>query len=79
MTLARILLKLWSLRLWVGLGVLVAGAAAVGTVAMSHSAVYATASTQMLVDSPGSALANANVAVGRLCRPGERLRPNDDQ
>lgn len=61
MTLARILLKLWRLRLWVGIGVLLGGVAAVGTVVTSHSTVYATASTQMLVDSPDSALANASV------------------
>ncbi len=61
MTFARILLKLWRLRLWVGLGLVVAGVAAVGSVATSHSTVYATASTQMLVDSPDSALANASV------------------
>jgi hypothetical protein len=60
MTLARTLLKLWSLRLWVGLGVLIGGVAAVGSVALSHSTVYATASSQMLVDSPDSALVNAN-------------------
>jgi hypothetical protein len=61
MTLAKTLLKLWSLRLWVGLGVLVGGVAAVGSVAISHSTVYATASSQLLVDSPNSALVNANV------------------
>ena len=61
MTLAKILLKLWRLRLWVGIGVLVGGVAAVGTVMTSHSTVYATATTQMLVDSPDSALANASV------------------
>jgi hypothetical protein len=60
-TLARILLKLWKLRLWVGVGGLLAVAAAVGSVTMSHSTVYANASTQMLVDSPFSALANAGV------------------
>jgi hypothetical protein len=60
-TLARILLKLWRLRLWVGLGVLLAGASAVASVTMSRSTVYATASTQMLVDSPNSSLANASV------------------
>ena len=59
MTLARILLKLWKLRLWVGIGVVLAVVAAVGSVATSHSTVYANASTQMLVDSPASALANA--------------------
>lgn len=60
MTLAKILLKLWKFRIWVGLGVLLAGAAAIASVTLFHSAVYASASTQMLVDSPQSALANAD-------------------
>jgi hypothetical protein len=53
--------KLWRLRLWVALGVVLGGAAAVGSLSTSHSTVYASASTQMLVDSPDSALANASV------------------
>lgn len=69
MTLARILLKLWSLRLWVALGVVLGGVAAVGSSTTSHSTVYASASTQMLVDSPDSALANASVDLaGYLAR-----------
>lgn len=59
LTTARILLKLWKLRLWVGMGAVLALVAAVGSVATSKTTVYATASTQMLVDSPSSALANA--------------------
>ena len=59
LTTARILLKLWKLRLWVGIGAVLALVAAVGSVATSKTTVYATASTQMLVDSPSSALANA--------------------
>lgn len=59
MTLARILLRLWKLRLWLVPGVLLAGAAAAASVMTSHTTVYATASTQMLVDSPASTLANA--------------------
>jgi hypothetical protein len=81
MTLARTLLKLWSLKLWVGLGVLLAGVAAVGSVALSHSTVYATASTQMLVDSPDSALANASVLLdGYVARAGvfARLMTSDE-
>jgi hypothetical protein len=81
MTLAKTLLKLWSLRLWVGIGVLVAGVAAVGSVALSHSTVYATASTQMLVDSPDSALANASVLLdGYVARAGvfARLMTSDE-
>jgi hypothetical protein len=81
MTLARTLLKLWSLRLWVGIGVVVGGVAAVGSVALSHSTVYATASTQMLVDSPDSALANAGVLLdGYVARAGvfARLMTSDE-
>lgn len=71
MTLARILLKLWRLRLWVGVGVVLGGVVAIGSAATSHSTVYATASTQMLVDSPDSALTNANVDLtGYLARAG---------
>jgi hypothetical protein len=70
-TLAKTLVKLWRLRLWVGIGVVVAGAAAVGSTSMSHSTVYATASTQMVVDSPNSALANASVDLtGYVARAG---------
>jgi hypothetical protein len=56
---AGILLRLWKLRLWVGIGGVVAIAAAVASTTMLHSVVYASASTKMLVDSPRSALANA--------------------
>ena len=59
MTLAKNLLKLWKLRIWVGVGVLLATVAAVASLTMFRSAVYSSASTQMLVDSPQSALANA--------------------
>ncbi len=81
MTLARTLLRLWSLRIWVGIGVLVGGVAAVGSVAMSHSTVYASASTQMLVDSPDSALVNANVLLdGYVARAGvfARMMTSDE-
>jgi hypothetical protein len=61
MTLAETLLKLWSLRIGVGIGILVAIAAAAASMTTSHSTVYASASTEMLVDSPQSALANADV------------------
>jgi len=70
-TFATILLRLWRLRLWVGLGVLVAGVAAVGSAMATTNAVFAVASTQMLVDSPDSALANATVDLtGYLDRAG---------
>src|ERR1700756_3289631 len=49
------------LRRWVAVGAAVAAVAAVYSVSTSHSTVYASASTQMLVDSPDSALANAGV------------------
>ena len=81
LTLARTLLKLWTLRLWVGLGVLVAGVAAVAMFAMSHSTVYSIASTQMLVDSPDSALANSNTLLaGYVARAGvfARLMTSDE-
>ncbi len=66
-----ILLRLWRLRLWVGLGALVAAVAGVGSVIATTSTVYASASTQMLVDSPNSALANATVDLtGYLDRAG---------
>jgi hypothetical protein len=51
--------------------VLLGGVAAVSGVATSPSTVYATASTQMLVDSPNSALSNASVDLtGYLARAG---------
>lgn len=59
MTLATIVLKLWKLRLWLIPGVILGVAAAAGSIATSHTTVYATASTQMLVDSPVSTLADA--------------------
>lgn len=75
MTFARTLLRLWKLRLWLGLGVLLAGAAAFGSVATSHSTVYASAQTQLLVDSPDSALANASIDLtGYLNRAGAFAR-----
>lgn len=56
---ASTLLRLWKLRLWVGIGGFVAIAAAVASTTLSHSVVYSSASTKLLVDSPKSALANA--------------------
>jgi hypothetical protein len=68
-TFAKILLKLWTKKIWVAIGGIVAVVAAVGSMSMSHSTVYASASTQMLVDSPQSALANAGVDLsGYLAR-----------
>ena len=59
MTLAHTLLRLWKLRIWVALGGIVALAAAIGSMTLIHSPVFASASTQMLVDAPKSALADA--------------------
>lgn len=81
MSLARILLKLWRLRRWVALGVLLGGVAAAASIATSHSTVYSTATSQMLVDSPDSALANANVDLtGYLARASvfARLMTSDE-
>lgn len=56
MTLAKTLLKLWSLRLWLGIGALVALIAAVASFTLIHSPVYSTATTQMIVDAPVSVI-----------------------
>jgi hypothetical protein len=59
MNLAQILLKLWKLRKWVAIGGVLATVAAIASVTTMSSPVFATASTQMLVDAPKSALADA--------------------
>jgi hypothetical protein len=59
MKLAEILLRAWKLRVWVAIGGLVAVAAAVASLTLFKSTVYASASTQMLVDAPRSALADS--------------------
>lgn len=59
MTTAQILLRLWKRRIWVALCGVLAAAAAVASLTLGHSRVYASASTQMIVDSPQSALADA--------------------
>ena len=51
-------MKLWASRIWVAVGLLPAGVAAVGSVTLTHSTVYSIASTQMLVDSPAGGLAS---------------------
>lgn len=61
LALATTLLKLWKLRLWVGLGAVLATLAAAASMTLLHSTVYASASTVMLVDSPQSALANSSI------------------
>ena len=61
MTLAKLLLRLWKLRLWVALGGVLAVVAAVASVKLAHSPVYSSATTGMLVDSPQSVLGNAEI------------------
>ncbi len=56
MELARALLKLWRLRLWLLIGVALGATAAGAGMALLRSPVYAAASTQMIVDAPRSAL-----------------------
>ena len=69
MTFANILLRLWKLRIWVGAGAALAVVAAVGVMSTSHSKVFASATTQMLVDSPQSALPDAKTDLtGYLAR-----------
>jgi hypothetical protein len=59
MAMAQLVLRLWKLRLWVAIGVVLAVAAAAATLTLAKSTVYAAASTQMVVDSPRSALGDA--------------------
>jgi hypothetical protein len=59
MEFALALLKLWKLRIWVGFGLVLAAVAAFGSLNLGHSAVYAAAQTEMIVDSPQSALGNS--------------------
>lgn len=56
MELARSLLKLWQRRTLVAAGLVVAIGAAALSMAMLRSPVYSSASTQMIVDAPHSAL-----------------------
>lgn len=58
MELAQALLALWQRKLLVAIGVLVAALAGVASVQLLKSTVYAAATTQMVVDSPRSALGN---------------------
>lgn len=59
MGMAQLILRLWKLRFWVLIGVVFAGAAAAAMMTLAKSTVYAAASTQMVVDSPRSALGDA--------------------
>jgi hypothetical protein len=58
MEIAKLLLRLWQLRRAVVLGFVVAIAAGAVSLAVLPSTVYSTASTQLIVDSPNSALGN---------------------
>ena len=58
MELARALVQLWQRKIWVAAGIVVAALAVFGSREVLKSKVYAAASTQMVVDSPQSALAN---------------------
>jgi hypothetical protein len=59
MGMAQLILRLWKLRLWVAIGVILAVGAAAASLTLAKSTVYAAASTQMVVDSPRSALGDA--------------------
>jgi hypothetical protein len=75
MELARILKSLWRRRYWLGIGILIAVAAATVSVfqvglfppsLISRTNVFSTASTQILVDTPNSAFANLGEEVEPL-------------
>lgn len=56
MELAQALIQLWERKIWLLLGLVVAGLAGFGVHKVARSSVYAAATTQMVVDSPRSAL-----------------------
>jgi hypothetical protein len=58
MELAQALVQLWQRKIWVAAGIVVALLAAFGSRELLKSKVYAAATTQMVVDSPQSALGN---------------------
>jgi len=60
MELARSLLKLWQRRTIVAVGLVVAIGAAAVSMSLLRSPVYSSASTQMIVDAPRSALGDPN-------------------
>ncbi len=63
MELALALLRLWERRLWVAIGAILAIAAGVGGMTAFKSTVYSSASTQMVVDAPKSALGNMQTSL----------------
>lgn len=60
MTLAQTLLRLWSLRVWLGVGAFLALISAIASFTLGHSEVYSAASAQMIVDAPVSAIGDPN-------------------
>ncbi len=63
MELALALMRLWERRIWLAIGVVVAVAAGFGGMVAFKSTVYSSASTQMVVDSPKSALGNMQTSL----------------
>jgi hypothetical protein len=64
--LARTLIRLWNLRLWVAIGLLVAVAGGLGAMKAFHKEVYAAASTQLLVGSRDAAISDSPTQTGAL-------------
>jgi hypothetical protein len=60
MELAQALLHLWDRKVWVAIGLVLAIGAGLGARQALKSSVYAAATTQMVVDSPRSALGDIN-------------------
>jgi hypothetical protein len=56
MELAQALIQLWERKIWLFVGLIVAGVAGFGVHQAAKSSVYAAATTQMVVDAPRSAL-----------------------
>ena len=63
MELALALMRLWERRIWLAIGVVIAVAAGFGGMVAFKSTVYSSASTQMVVDSPKSALGNMQTSL----------------
>ena len=63
MELALALNRLWHRRIWVALGVIVAAAVAIESSHALKKTSYGTASTQMVVDAPTSALGNLKTSL----------------
>lgn len=63
MELALALLRLWERRIWVAIGAVLAVAAGVAGMSAFKSTAYSSASTQMVVDAPKSALGNLQTSL----------------